>query len=129
MKAPGTVRLAPCPKRPNCVSSQAPAGPRYVKPFWLAGDAEAGWRAVREVMASWPRCELVAEREGWARYAVRTAVLGFVDDVELALDREARVVHVRSAARVGWWDLGVNRRRVEELRRRLVRGEVVVARR
>jgi uncharacterized protein (DUF1499 family) len=39
-----------------------------------------------------------------------------VDDVEFRIDGAAGVIHVRSASRKGYWDLGVNRRRVETIR-------------
>jgi len=42
-------------------------------------------------------------------------VLGFVDDVEFYCD--GLVIQVRSASRLGYSDLGVNRKRVEEIRR------------
>jgi hypothetical protein len=43
--------------------------------------------------------------------------LGFVDDVELFIDQEHHLIHMRSASRIGYWDLGVNRRRLEAIRR------------
>ena len=49
--------------------------------------------------------------------AIFTTRLGFVDDVQFLLDERARVIHVRSASRVGYWDLGVNRKRMEAIRR------------
>ena len=39
-----------------------------------------------------------------------------MDDLSLRLEAETGLVHVRSASRTGYWDLGVNRRRVEALR-------------
>jgi uncharacterized protein (DUF1499 family) len=42
--------------------------------------------------------------------------LRFVDDVEFLLVPAERVIHVRSASRVGYSDLGTNRKRVEALR-------------
>jgi len=36
--------------------------------------------------------------------------------VEFRIDEAAGVVHVRSASRKGYWDFGVNRRRVETIR-------------
>lgn len=41
---------------------------------------------------------------------------GFVDDGLFILDSDKRLIHVRSAARLGYWDLGKNRRRLEEIR-------------
>ena len=43
--------------------------------------------------------------------------LGFVDDLEFLVDEDRGVVQVRSASRTGYWDLGVNRKRVEALRK------------
>jgi len=40
---------------------------------------------------------------------------GFVDDVEFLHDPEAGLLHARSASRVGYSDLGVNRRRLETI--------------
>jgi uncharacterized protein (DUF1499 family) len=42
--------------------------------------------------------------------------LGFVDDVEFYVDGSQKVIHLRSASRVGYWDLGVNRKRMESIR-------------
>ena len=43
-------------------------------------------------------------------------MLGFVDDVDFVLYAKARVIHLRSASRVGHYDFGVNRKRVEAIR-------------
>ena len=48
------------------------------------------------------------------RVELRTRL--FVDDAEFLLDRSNRMIHVRSASRLGYSDLGTNRRRIEELR-------------
>ena len=45
--------------------------------------------------------------------------MGFVDDVEFLLDEDAKVIHVRSASRLGESDLGVNRKRIETIRAKL----------
>jgi len=45
--------------------------------------------------------------------------MGFVDDVEFLLDEKAGVIHVRSASRLGRSDFGVNRDRVETIRRQI----------
>jgi uncharacterized protein (DUF1499 family) len=46
----------------------------------------------------------------------------FKDDLELLLDAQTGVIHVRSASRVGGYDFGVNRRRVKRLRRAYMAG-------
>lgn len=111
--------LAPCPKSPNCVSSLAEDPPHRVEPFLLAGDPGAAWRALRDAVAATPRTRIAEERPVYLRAECRSRLLRFVDDLELALDAATGRVDVRSASRVGYGDLGVNRARVEELRERL----------
>jgi uncharacterized protein (DUF1499 family) len=49
----------------------------------------------------------------------RSRVFGFVDDVEFFFPAGQRVIHVRSASRTGYSDFGVNRKRIERMRRQL----------
>ncbi len=107
-------RLAPVPKSPNCVSSRADPADRVHAIAPLSG---ADLDRVKAVMAAMPRTELVEEAEGYLHYVCTTALLRFKDDVEFEQDGD--VVHVRSASRVGYGDLGVNRKRVEGIRRAL----------
>lgn len=114
-------RLAPCPRSPNCVTSQGDPADRahYIAPIAFKGDPGAAWRALRETVAASERVKIVDEREGYLRTEFATKVIGFVDDVEFLLDAPARAIHVRSASRLGYRDFGVNRARVEALRARL----------
>jgi uncharacterized protein (DUF1499 family) len=114
-------RLARCPGSPNCVASQAdPAdATHFIAPIAFKGDARAAWRALRETVAASERVKIVDEQDGYLRAEFATRLLGFVDDVEFLLDAPARVIHVRSASRLGKHDLGVNRTRIEALRTRL----------
>ena len=45
----------------------------------------------------------------------RTGFWRFVDDVEFFLDDDADLVHFRSASRVGYYDFGLNRRRMRDI--------------
>ena len=112
-------RLAPCPSSPNCVCSEDPATRSFVEPIRLAGPTDEVQRRLKAALEALPRTRVVAEEPGYLRAECRSRFLGFVDDLELRVDRVAGVVHVRSASRVGHSDLGVNRARVERLRRAL----------
>ena len=68
-----------------------------------------------------PRSRIAAEGPGFLHAEFRSMIFRFVDDGDFVVDEAAGVIHVRSAARVGSSDLGVNRRRVEEIRQRLNR--------
>jgi uncharacterized protein (DUF1499 family) len=109
-------RLAPCPASPNCVSSDARDAEHAVEPLRLAQPAERAWRAIREAVAALPRTGFVTETGDYLHAECASALLGFVDDLELHLRPAEGIVAVRSASRLGYSDLGVNRKRVEELR-------------
>ena len=64
------------------------------------------------VIESMPRTTVVTAGERYLHVEFRSAVFGFVDDVEFVFDDAAAVIHFRSASRSGYWDLGVNRRRM-----------------
>lgn len=105
--------LLPCPDSPNCVSSQAAAGSKAV-----VAPLAATLDEVKAVVEDMPRTTVVEERPGylWVEYTI--PVIPFVDDVEF-MERPDGQIDVRSASRVGYSDLGVNRRRVEAIRTRL----------
>lgn len=104
--------LRPCPRSPNCVSSQADRADQehFVEAIAFRGTLSQ----VVQVVLSWPRVQLVEETPDYLHFEQRSALFGFVDDLEIALGRG--VLHVRSSSRSGYSDLGVNRRRVEALR-------------
>ena len=107
--------LPPCPSSPNCVSSRDPDPARRVDPIPFRGTPEEAREALETAVRSLPRATIVAASGSLVRAEFRTR-LGFVDDVEFRIDEAAGVIHVRSASRKGYWDLGVNRRRVEAIR-------------
>lgn len=108
-------RLRPCPPTPNCVSSEGADPSHAVEPLRFHGDPDEAFARLVGQVRSRPRTELLTLEDGYAHFEVRTW-LGFRDDLELRLEREALQVHVRSASRIGRSDLGVNRARVESLR-------------
>ena len=111
-------RLAACPASPNCVSSQS-ADPRHaIDPLRYEGTAEKARELLIEAVARMKRARIVLADERYLHAEFTSALLRFVDDVDFLLDDGAKTIHVRSASRVGYSDLGVNRRRVEEIRSR-----------
>ncbi len=112
-------RLAACPSSPNCVSSRDPRGRFRVEPLTIEGSPEEAFRRAAEVVRALPRTRIVTEDDGYLHAECASTLFRFVDDLELELAVEARVVHVRSASRIGHSDLGANRRRVERIRRTL----------
>jgi uncharacterized protein (DUF1499 family) len=109
-----------CPNKPNCVCSQSTDPNHAIPPLRYSGDGtEALARLVELLSAQLPRCTLLTHERlhgyDYARFECRTLVLRYIDDLELVVDPTARVIHLRSASRLGYSDLGVNRRRVAEV--------------
>jgi uncharacterized protein (DUF1499 family) len=109
-------RLAPCRSSPNCVSSDDGDAAHSIPPFLLALPAREAWRAAQTTVARLPRTKIITETDDYLHAECSSAVFGFVDDLELHLRPARNLIAVRSAARLGHSDLGVNRKRVENLR-------------
>lgn len=109
-------RLSVCPASPNCVSSDASDDAHAAAPFELIMPPEEGWRAVRVVLDGLPRTKIISSTDDYLHAECSSAVFGFVDDLELHLRPAEKLIAVRSASRLGYSDLGVNRKRVEALR-------------
>jgi uncharacterized protein (DUF1499 family) len=113
-------RLSPCPKSPNCVSSLSKDESHYVAPLAYETTLEEAREKLISVINSMKRSEVVTAEENYIHATFKSALFGFVDDVEFLFDDQRKVIDVRSASRTGYSDLGVNRKRVEEIRRRFV---------
>jgi uncharacterized protein (DUF1499 family) len=108
--------LAPCPSSPNCVSSLATDEAHRVAPLVYQGDPATAMRRLRDVIAAMPRARVVSADDRALRAEFTSLLFRFVDDVDCAVDARAGVIQIRSASRVGYSDLGANRKRVEAIR-------------
>jgi len=106
--------LAPCPRSPNCVSSQADDGKHRIAPLAFSGDPDEAFARLKQVLGRRGDTAVIDEKPGYLRVELRTTL--FVDDGEFLLDRANAVIHVRSASRLGYSDFGKNRSRLEEIR-------------
>lgn len=114
-------KLAPCPASPNCVSSQADAADaeHAIEPLTYATSGAEAMAALKSIVEGMERTNIVTAADDYVYAEFTSSLMGFVDDVEFYLDEAAGIIHVRSASRLGKSDLGVNRKRVEEIRARL----------
>lgn len=108
--------LAPCPTTPNCVVSQGADVTHAIDAIPYNGDRQTAYQALLDVLSVVPRTEIVTQTENYIRAESSSRLLGFVDDVEFFFPADEAVIHLRSASRLGESDLGVNRRRLEQIR-------------
>jgi len=107
--------LSPCPNSPNCVSTEDGDPQRTLPPLPYVGTRQESLDRLVRVLRGMKRCTIVSSTAFYIHAECRSAVFGFVDDVEFLLDDDERQIHFRSAARSGYYDFGVNRRRMKEI--------------
>ncbi|MBV5316443.1 MAG: DUF1499 domain-containing protein [Desulfobulbaceae bacterium] len=110
--------LALCPSSPNCVSSQTENERHRIAPLAFSSDPNAAFTRLKGVLSGRSDTTIVDDLPDYLRVELRTML--FVDDGEFLLDRTNKVIHVRSASRLGYSDLGKNRSRLEEIRRQFL---------
>lgn len=115
-------RFAPCPDSPNCVSTQAPAADKThaIQPITYSGSMAVAHQRLLAIIQALPRTTLITNEANYLHVEFRSRLFRFVDDVEFYLDDTHHLIHFRSASRLGRGDLGVNRKRMEEIRQRFM---------
>jgi len=124
-------RLKPPSKTPNSVSSQASLYPDHpqrtyadIAPLPLNGDAAATLARIGNIIEAMEGGEIVKREPGYLYAQFTTRIMRYVDDAEFWFDPDAGVIQVRSSSRLGSSDLGVNRKRIEFIRQKLILPEI-----
>lgn len=110
--------LSSCPASPNCVSSQAVDERQRIAALEFSGNPDTAFERLKLVLGQRNDTTIIKEQPDYLQVELRTVF--FVDDGEFLLDRERNVIHVRSASRLGYSDLGKNRSRMEDIRRQFL---------
>lgn len=108
---PGIIggKLAPCPSSPNCVSSEEGTNEEHrVSPLPVTS-----WDKLPGLIEA-QGGRIVDLKDDYLAAEFSSKLMGFVDDVEFRKGHAQ--AHVRSASRVGYSDMGANRKRVESFR-------------
>ncbi len=114
--APGLVNggLSKCSTKPNCVCSEyADDIDHYIRPIKNTPsidifDFSKASATIQEMGGI-----IHSETDQYLAATFTSRIFGFVDDLEIRTDQNHRVLHFRSASRVGYSDGGVNRKRIE----------------
>ena len=100
--------LAPCESPAHCARVN-----------WAVADPAAALTALVPVIKATPRTAIVEQADRYLHATATSAFFGFVDDLELYADGQAGVLQARSVSRLGDSDLGVNAKRLADLRAQL----------
>ena len=111
---------APASWKPNWVSSQVDSpDPHFIAPIKVSGDAKSVIARVAKLIESLSRARIIQQDGSYLYAEFSTALMGYVDDVEIFADGQK--LQVRSSSRLGVRDFDVNRKRVEAIRKALAK--------
>ena len=109
-------KFSTCPDKPNCVSSKSLVGSHKIAPIIYKGTSQDAREKILGIIKSMPRAKISSDGDNFIHVEFTSRIFRFVDDVEFYFD-ELGIIHFRSASRIGHSDMGVNRERMEEIRR------------
>jgi uncharacterized protein (DUF1499 family) len=109
-------RLFPLPETANCVSTQAATESQQMEPIRFHGSGEDAMKKLISVVEAQSRMTIISQRDNYLYAEARSLIFRFVDDVEFLVEDETNFIQFRSASRVGYSDLGTNRRRMERIK-------------
>lgn len=102
-------KLSPCPDSPNCVFSQSSDKRHFIEPVRYEGTEQKAKKRLIDAIQGMKRCRIITMEDHYIHAEFTSAFFRFVDDVEIYFDSEAKIIHMRSASRIGYSDFGVNR--------------------
>ncbi|MFM8315537.1 MAG: DUF1499 domain-containing protein [Deltaproteobacteria bacterium] len=109
--------ISHCPASPNCVSSLLDEDESHkVLPFDFKQTLEESQSSLQKAIIDFERASIVSKSSTYWKCEFRTQFFRLVDDVDFFFDVDSKKIHVRSASRLGYSDLGTNRKRIDQLR-------------
>ena len=119
-EAPGLVEgiLSKCPNKRNCVCSEyKDDANHYIAPIILPQNSTVDTFTLLKDVIRKMGGNVQVESCDYLAATFTSAIFKFVDDLEIRIDSTQEVIHIRSASRVGYSDMGVNKKRTELLKK------------
>ena len=109
-------KLSPCPSTANCVTSQSSDREHAIEPLTYMGASSVAHDKLKRVLLGMKRAKIITDTNIYIHAEFTSAVWRFVDDVEFYIEESMKEIHIRSASRLGTYDFGENRKRLESIR-------------
>jgi len=109
--------LKPCPAKKNCVvSHKYPKGDDYYEePIKMIEDKQMAQTKLLGIIKK-TGGKVTKKSPSYIRAEYSSSVFKFIDDVEFFIDDKEKTIHLRSASRSGYYDLGVNKKRIGDIK-------------
>lgn len=106
--------LYKCADKPNCVYTEDPEDQsHYLSPISITHPASLS--IIKDIIRTMGGT-IQLQNDSYIAATFTSSLFRFVDDLEIRVDSEESLIHIRSASRVGYSDFGVNKKRVELLK-------------
>jgi uncharacterized protein (DUF1499 family) len=116
MANPIVKEIKTCPDSPNCVSTMVSSTKHRMDPWAYSGEKEALMKTVKDKVLSEHRVELKDSGVDYFHFVFTTPFMRFKDDVWMYFDDTNKKVHFKSASRLGYSDMGLNKKRMKRLK-------------
>ena len=87
---------------------------------WKVDDSEKVFKELIQILENTPRLKIIKKEKFYIHAIATSRIMKFVDDIEIKNLNQENIFQVKSSSRLGIYDLGVNKRRVQTLRFRLI---------
>ena len=114
---PQRDQLSDCPDSPNCVSTSSSRPDSRIEPIIFPETVNAAKLKLEGIIRKMSGSRIVKSEGNYIHAEYRSRIFGFVDDLEVLLDDNQKLIYLRSSSRIGYSDFGVNRKRTDEIRR------------
>ena len=87
---------------------------------WKVDDSEKVFKELIQILENTPRLKIIKKDKFYIHAVATSRIMKFVDDIEVKNLNQENIFQVKSSSRLGIYDLGVNKRRIQTLRFRLI---------
>ena len=101
--------LTDCKLKTNCIFQS-----------WKVDDSEKAFIEIIQILENTPRLKIINKEKNYIHAIATSRMLKFIDDIEIQNLNQDNIFQIKSSSRLGIYDLGVNKRRVQTLRFRLI---------
>ena len=103
------IELKPCVQVSHCVREELEVE-NISEPF----------KEIKQIIENTPRTQIVENDGDYLHAEVTSRIMKYVDDLEVSYIPEDNIIVIRSESRVGEGDFGVNKKRVELIKSKLL---------
>lgn len=120
---PGLVnsKLSPCSDKPNCICTEYQEDEsHYTDAIKITENDPIILTQIIENAIQKTGGIITSKKPDYFSATYTSSLFRYIDDFEIRIDNEKKLIHIRSASRVGHSDMGMNLKRIEKFKQALI---------